>query len=61
MRVVLAMGALLALAACGVPDSEDVQASRGAIQGLYFVPFDAEVLENSPAWEEALAEYKRTL
>lgn len=61
MRVVAVLGALLALTACGVPESEDVQASRGAIQGLYFVPFEPEILENSPAWEAALEEYKRTL
>lgn len=61
MRVVLVLGAVLALTACGVPESEDVQASRGAIQGLYFMPFDPEILEHSPAWDAALEEYKRAL
>ncbi|RLJ59001.1 hypothetical protein BCF46_1143 [Litoreibacter meonggei] len=61
MRVVLVLGAVLALTACGVPESEDVQVSRGAIQGLYFIPFDAEMLESSPAWDAALEEYKREM
>ncbi|SDX03449.1 hypothetical protein [Litoreibacter albidus] len=61
MRVVLVLGAMLALTACGVPESEDVQASRGAIQGLYFIPFEPEILDNSPAWEAALEEYKREM
>lgn len=61
MRVVLVLGAVLALSACGVPESDDVQASRGAVQGLYFIPFEPEVLENSPAWEAALKEYKKAL
>ncbi|WP_298261620.1 hypothetical protein [uncultured Litoreibacter sp.] len=61
MRVVPVLGVLLALAACGVPETEDVQASRGAIQGLYFIPFEPEILENSPAWEAALKEYKRQM
>jgi hypothetical protein len=52
---------MLALTACGVPESEDVQASRGAIQGLYFIPFEPEILDNSPAWEAALEEYKRQM
>lgn len=61
MRVVLVLGAILALSACGVPEADDVQASRGAIQGLYFIPFDPEMLEDSAAWEAALVEYKREI
>ncbi|PTX55378.1 hypothetical protein C8N43_0011 [Litoreibacter ponti] len=61
MRVVWLLGATLALSACGVPEAEDVQASRGAIQGLYFIPFEPEVLENSPAWDAALEEYRKEL
>lgn len=61
MRVVLVLGVVLALSACGVPESDEVQASRGAIQGLYFIPFEPEVLEGSPAWEAALIEFKRQL
>lgn len=61
MRVVLVLGAVLALSACGVPEADDVQASRGAIQGLYFIPFEPEVLDNSPAWEAALKEYRKEI
>jgi len=61
MRVVLVLGTVLVLTACGVPESEGAQASRGDVQGFYFVPFDPEVLENSPAWDAALQEYKREM